>query len=141
MILRNSQRSAIAERMCRKWIKRRGIRFGAPHVYVIRRTAGGSHVWGRSHNSKGFIVLHLGPKSTRADWYILLAHEFCHQLDYWTSAPRWRRENMPHGDRFQILLWKTLPRAFWKRASRGQWISNRSAHRPEFQPDLLHGVT
>jgi hypothetical protein len=134
--LHKSQRSQQAERICRRLAKRKGEhRLPMPKVYVIRRSRGGSHVWGVCSTSLGCITLHLGPKANcRREQYILLVHEFAHWYDDKTSSYRWRCTNLPHGERFQRLLWGMLPRILWARASRGQWIGNRSAHRPEFQP-------
>ncbi len=132
MKLTKNMRSDLAENICRRLIKRRGIRLAAPKVYVVK--AGRSlQVSGRCHWHKGFITLHIGAKTNRRERMVLLVHEFTHYLDYKTRAPSWRKKIQPHGDRFQIMLWKTLAKGLWKRASTGHWVTGPSAHRPEFQ--------
>lgn len=135
MKLRPSQRSRVAECICRVWLKRRGIRLRVPPIYVIRHSKGGTNVWGRckySYRGTGAITLHLGVNSVRRDWYILLAHEFAHWVDKHTVAPKYRPTG--HGETFQRILWGLVPRTLWKRASRDQWIGTSSAHKPQFQP-------
>lgn len=135
MKLTEKQRSATAEAICRRWIRRRGIRLAAPKVYVIRSASHPGQYWGWCYGGRRIISLHFGKGANiRREQYILLAHEFAHYLDYWTSTPKWRRANMPHGEQFQRLLWNTLPRSLWKRAASGNWVRGSSAHRPEFQP-------
>jgi predicted SprT family Zn-dependent metalloprotease len=133
MKLRPSQRSALAERICQIWLKRRGLRKAAPKVYVIQRARGPGRVWGRCYHFKRIITLHIGPGAKKQDMMILLAHEFAHYLDFQTRRVGWKLQ--PHGDRFQILFWKILHRRHWQRAASGYWAEGPSAHRPEFQPD------
>jgi hypothetical protein len=97
-------------------------------------------VWGWCYASRGFITLHTRGQINRRELYILLAHEFTHYLDYKTRTGKWRNALQPHGERFQRMLWGVIPRPLWVRASRGRWIDNSSAHRPEFQPDLRDPV-
>ena len=135
MKLHKTQRCELAERICARWIVRRKIRMRRPNVYLIMHPKAGSKVWGWCHHrSKPLITLHVGPATNKRDIYILLAHEFAHSLDYQTKQGKWR--DLPHGERFQRILWGTLPRGLWKRASSGVWIIGRSKHRPEFQPIL-----
>ena len=72
--------------------------------------------------------------------YILLAHEFAHWYDFHTRTGKWKQGLLPHGERFQRILWGLIPRPLWARASREHWVSSSSAHRPEFQPDLCHAL-
>jgi hypothetical protein len=140
MKLTKTQRSQIAERICARWLKRRGIAMRrAPKVYVIVHQQAGAAVWGVCHLSRGFITLHVGPKANRRDKYILLAHEFAHYLHYLLDGRVGRRWNaLPHGERFQRLLWRVIPIGLWKRASTGRWVVGPAAHRPQFQPDRQH---
>jgi predicted SprT family Zn-dependent metalloprotease len=137
MKLHPSQRSLLAERLIRKWIRARHLRLAAPKVYVVMRSAthrrAADEVTGMCYARKRLIVLHIGPEALRVDSLILLVHEFAHYLDYWTTPPAWRRRRRPHGDRFQILLWKTLKRPFWRRASSDHWVRGSSAHDPKYQ--------
>lgn len=134
MKLTKNMRSDLAEKICRRWIKRRGIRLAAPKVYVVNRVSRGiDDTWGKCSTSQKRLILHIGIKSNRRDQMILLAHEFTHYLDFSTTPRHLWRKVRPHGDRFQILLWKTLAKGLWKRASKGRWIYGSSAHRPEFQ--------
>jgi hypothetical protein len=133
MTIRATERCALAERICRRWIKRRGIRLRAPQVYVVRRRGFAGLVWGYANRRTGKITLHLGIRSNKRDHYILLAHEFSHYL-HWHTTPR-RSLGTAHGERFQRILWGTLPYGLWKRASSTHWARGPSAHRPQFQPD------
>jgi hypothetical protein len=49
MTLNPSQRSALAERICGRWIRRRGIRLRAPEVHVSHRKRPVGMVWGHAH--------------------------------------------------------------------------------------------
>jgi hypothetical protein len=131
MKLLASQRSLLAECVCRVWIRRRGLRLKAPKVYRIVHPDRKAGVWGWFHG-QWYITLHMGPDASRRDQYILLAHEFAHYLTSATTAKKYRQK--PHGERFQRILWGTLPRSLWRRASSGRWVGGRSGHRPEFQP-------
>lgn len=134
MRLTENMRSMLAEKICREWIRKRHIKLKAPDVYVVWRNPDSHiHVSGVCYSSRRRIMLHLPKGSDYKEWLILLAHEFAHYLDYWTLSPRWRRERMPHGDRFQILLWTTLSKKHWKQATTGHWIRGSSKHKPEFQ--------
>lgn len=133
MKLHESQRSALAEAICRRWIRRRKLKLKTPPVYVVRHSRGGSNVWGWAWPHK--IVLHLGPQATnRREQYILLAHEFTHYLVRWTT-PYKHRVHTSHGERFQRVLWGVLPYGLWKRAGSGHWATGSSAHKVKFQPD------
>lgn len=135
MKLHASQRNKLAERICARWIARRKVRIRKPDVYLIVHPSAGSSVWGRCHhNKKPYITLHVGPTANKRDIYILLAHEFAHTLHWQTVKGKWRYEYRPHGEQFQRLLWGTLPRGLWKRASGGRWAIGSSRHRTEFQP-------
>lgn len=131
MKLTQDMRSTLAEKICREWISKRRIKLKAPQIYVVWRNRTGISGWCWSHRRQ--ITLHLPKGSNPSEWIVLLAHEFAHYLDYWTSTPLWRKKNMPHGERFQRLMWGTLSRNQWERAASGHWIEGRSAHRPEFQ--------
>lgn len=136
MKLTQNMRSELAERICREWIKKRRIKLKAPECYVVWRNPERTktvlgHCWYRRRQ----ITLHIPKGSRTDDWIILLAHEFAHYVDYWTSSPRWRKENLPHGERFQRLMWGTLSKKQWPRAAEDHWIKFASAHRPEFQGD------
>jgi Zn-dependent peptidase ImmA (M78 family) len=134
MRLHPSQRSKLAEDICRRWIKRRHLRLSAPKIYVIQRSRVTDWVWGRCYWSRGYITLHLGTtdKRGRRDKYILLAHEFAHYLHHKTfTRKNW---GQPHGEQFQRILWGLVPRGLWRRSGSGQWVVGRSAHRPEYQP-------
>ena len=138
MRLHESQRSALAERICRRWIRRRGIRMAAPKVYVIRSSRDTAGVWGTCWwTAKRSLILYLGRRSNKRDHYILLAHEFAHALDAFTARGKWAviRRKKFHGERFQRLLWGLIPRGLWKRAATPRWGRDSSRHRPEFQPD------
>lgn len=130
MKLHPSQRSGLAEAICRRWIRRRGLRLKPPKIYLIQRTSGEGFVWGRCHGS--YLTLHMGPRSSRRDQYILLCHEFAHYL----NRMRFTRKNrgQPHGEQFQRILWGLVPRGLWKRAGSGYWVTGPSAHRTEYQP-------
>ncbi len=139
MKLHESQRSKVAEAICRRWLKRRKARMVAPKVYVVqhqpknRRYPDGT-VWGWCHHAKPIITLHYQTRYNKRDMMILLAHEFAHHYDYLSTVPSARRKIRPHGERFQRIFWGTLARGLWKRASHERWTGGRSAHRPEFQP-------
>lgn len=135
MKLYESQRNSTAERICARWIARRKIRIRKPKVYLIVHPNRGAAVWGWCHHrGQPFITLHVGPNANKRDMYIVLAHEFAHTLDYQTTKGKWRNERLPHGERFQRLLWGTLPRGLWKRACGVRYSIGQSKHRPEFQP-------
>jgi len=135
MKLHESQRNKLAEQICARWIARRQIRIRKPKVYLIVHSNREAAVWGWCHHrGQPFITLHVGPKANKRDMYIVLAHEFAHTLDYQTTKGKWKNERLPHGERFQRLLWRTLPKGLWKRASGTRYSIGQSRHRPEFQP-------
>jgi len=134
MKLTEKMRSKLAERICREWIRKRKLKLSAPKVYVCWRVSRGeTRVWGAAYSGQRLLSLHLGIKSKYNDWIVLLAHEFAHYLDYWTSGWRWRRANMPHGERFQRLFWNTLSRVHWPRAGSDFWVTGPSKHLVQYQ--------
>lgn len=132
MKLHPSQRSALAERICRRWIARRGIRLAVPAVYLVRMKNYGSSVAGTCYWYRGIITLRVGPRASRRDQYILLAHEFSHYIQHRAKGRSGRRSST-HGELFQLILWRTVPRGLWKRASQGHWVLGSSAHDPKYQ--------
>lgn len=134
MRLTQNQRSKLAEKICREWICKRHVKLKTPEVYVIwhspKRTSG---VWGRAYSGRRQLILHITRETSPNEWIVLLAHEFSHYLEHWTSHGKWRRINKPHGERFQRLLWSTLSKHQWPRASSGHWVQGSSKHKPEFQ--------
>lgn len=136
MKLTKNMRSTLAEKICREWICKRHIKLKAPEVFVVWRNPKlHTNVSGWCWSNRRQITLHLPKGSDYREWIVLLAHEFSHYLDFWTSSPRWRKQNMPHGERFQRLMWSTLSKVHWERAASDHWIRGQSAHRPEFQND------
>ena len=134
MKLTNNMRSKLAEKICLGWIRKSKTRVAVPKVYVVWRSSRGqSDVWGRAYQSQRRIILHLGVKSSYKEWLIILAHEFAHIFDYATTPPRWKALRRPHGDRFQILLWRFVPKTMWAIASTGRWAVGSSRHLPQYQ--------
>jgi hypothetical protein len=134
--LLRKQRSQLAKQICREWIRKRGLRLKAPTIYVIwhePKFEGHQAVWGMCYQAKRMITMHIVKGTPSHEWIILLAHEYAHYLDYWTSTRRWRNELQGHGQRFQQLFWNTLSKVQWARASSGHWLIGRSRHRPEYQ--------
>ena len=133
MKLRESMRSKVMERLARAWGKRTlcGLGRRAVKVYVIRRSESRGNCWGRAYTRRGYITLHIGEKVPLSDIKILLAHEIAHHINARTPGA----SGQPHGERFQRILWKVVPRSLWERASSGRWVTGPSAHRPEFKPE------
>jgi hypothetical protein len=140
MKLHASQRSSLAEKICRRWIARKGTRMKSPKVYVIEHGKGSRRgsmntSWGWCHWHDGYITIHLAGDVNKREKYILLAHEFAHWYDYWSTPPgKWRRNLRPHGERFQRLLWGLVPRGLWRRAASDRFNRSSSRHLPEYQP-------
>lgn len=142
MKLHEGQRSKLAERIAARWVKTRMMeKVRIPAIYFIRSRAARRTgiVWGYCHHRGpyGFITLHVGPAAESRDIIVLLAHELAHWYDYQTSAGKWANDRQPHGERFQIILWRLLPRVYWPRASAKRWITGKSAHRPKYQPEQI----
>lgn len=134
MRLTENMRCTLAEKICRGWICKRHIKLKTPKVFVVWRNPETHYgVTGVCYSGRRQLILHLTKGSSPNDWIILLAHEFSHYLEYWTSHGKWRNINKPHGERFQRLLWTTLSKKQWSRAASGSWITGSSKHKPEFQ--------
>jgi hypothetical protein len=133
--LHASQRSKVAEAIARRLIKRRGERMKTPRIYVVKMSRYGAAVGGCYYHHGNFITLRVGTKSNRRDQYILLVHELSHHIDRMTAYGKWLRSRRPHGERFQRILWGTLTKALWRRASNPSWVAGRSGHEPKYQPD------
>ena len=135
MKLHPSQRHEFAERVCRAWIRRKGTRMASPKVYVIVHENPRADSWGWCHARRdGYITIHRSKGCNKRELYILLAHEFAHWWDHFSTVPSARRSIRPHGERFQRILWGVVPRGLWKRAMGPRFNRSSSRHRPEFQP-------
>ena len=105
MKLHPSQRHEFAERVCRAWIRRKGTRMASPKVYVIVHENPRADSWGWCHARRdGYITIHRSKGCNKRELYILLAHEFAHWWDHFSTVPSARRSIRPHGERFQRIL-------------------------------------
>jgi hypothetical protein len=136
MKLHPSQRSPLAERICRRWIRRRKVKIPTPKVYLVkhmktRHTPG--TVWGWCHYGKGLITIHYAQRAHLKDLLIVLAHEYAHHEHWASSAPKWRRIDSSHGERFWRIFWGTLPRIYWEWAYKRTWSYEEYKER-RYQP-------
>lgn len=132
-LTKNMRRPAL-ERLARKWAAGRLGRKDLP-VYVMRPKEGAAFCWGNGSAKR--LSLKIRPKTSPHEFAILLAHELAHAIHIRqdkAGLARQRRRDM-HGERFQRIFWKVLPRRYWDRASSGHWIRGRSAHQPKYRPD------
>lgn len=130
MKLSKSNRDLLAERICHRLMKRRGMPGKPPKCYRSVFQRYGELVSGRAAYREYRITMRVGPHTNRKDLYILIVHEMAHHVHHFLDG-----HGMPHGERFQRIFWGMLPAGLWKRAARGHWGRGRSAHKPQFQPD------